>query len=96
MKVHVDQDRCQGHGRCYALAPDLFEPDEIGNGVETRGGDVPADQEDAARRAIQNCPEHAITADTSMSATSATSATAGTSASAGVGPPGTADQNGVR
>ena len=25
MKVHVDQDRCEGHGRCYATAPDVFE-----------------------------------------------------------------------
>ena len=28
MRVHVDEARCEGHGRCYDLAPDLFEPDE--------------------------------------------------------------------
>ncbi len=60
MKVHVDQDRCEGHGRCYALAPDLFEPDEIGNGVEVDGGVVPAGREDEARVAVANCPEQAI------------------------------------
>lgn len=60
MKVHVDQERCQGHGRCYALAPGLFEPDEIGNGVEVGDGVVPADQEDQARIAVANCPEQAI------------------------------------
>ena len=38
MKVHVDQEICQGHGRCYSLAPELFEPDEIGNGVEIGDG----------------------------------------------------------
>ena len=40
MKVHVDQEICQGHGRCYSLAPELFEPDEIGNGVEIGGGTI--------------------------------------------------------
>jgi ferredoxin len=60
MKVHVDQERCQGHGRCYALAPGLFEPDEIGNGVEVGDGVVPAGQEDQARVAVANCPEQAI------------------------------------
>lgn len=61
MKVHVDQARCQGHGRCYSLAPELFEPDEIGNGVEIGDGTVPAGLEDAARKAVLNCPEQAIT-----------------------------------
>lgn len=60
MKVHVDQEICQGHGRCYSLAPELFEPDEIGNGVELGGGVVAPDQEDAARKAVLNCPERAI------------------------------------
>jgi len=60
MRVHVDQDLCQGHGRCYSLAPELFEPDEIGNGVELNAGVVPPDQEDAARKAVLNCPERAI------------------------------------
>ena len=60
MKVHVDQDRCQGHGRCYALAPQVFEPDDIGNGVEIGDGVVPPELEDVARRAVENCPEQAI------------------------------------
>jgi ferredoxin len=61
MKVHVDQDRCQGHGRCYSLAPELFEPDDIGNGVERTGGEVAATDEALALRAARNCPELAIT-----------------------------------
>jgi ferredoxin len=59
--VHVDQEICQGHGRCYSLAPELFEPDEIGNGIEIGDGTVPAGLEDAARKAALNCPERAIT-----------------------------------
>ncbi|HEX6167815.1 MAG TPA: ferredoxin [Acidimicrobiales bacterium] len=61
MRVHVDQEICQGHGRCYSLAPELFEPDEIGNGSEIGDGTVPAGLEDAARKAALNCPERAIT-----------------------------------
>ncbi len=60
MRVHVDETRCQGHGRCYDLAPDLFEPDDIGNSHETNGGLVPEGEEQLARRAVLNCPEHAI------------------------------------
>lgn len=61
MKVHVDRSRCQGHGRCYSLAPALFEPDDIGNGLEVGDGTVPPGQEDLAQRAVANCPEEAIT-----------------------------------
>jgi UTP--glucose-1-phosphate uridylyltransferase len=25
MRVHVDRAKCVGHGRCYVLAPDVFE-----------------------------------------------------------------------
>jgi len=61
MRVHVDETRCQGHGRCYDLAPDLFEPDDIGNSHETNDGMVPPGSEELARRAVLNCPERAIT-----------------------------------
>jgi ferredoxin len=30
VKVAVDPDRCQGHNRCHALAPGLFDIDELG------------------------------------------------------------------
>jgi len=61
MRVRVDEARCQGHGRCYDLAPDLFEADDIGNSHEKNDGVVPSGQEDLARRAVLNCPERAIT-----------------------------------
>jgi len=60
MKVHVDPERCQGHNRCYALAPELFNVDDLGNASETGGGVVPAGLEDKARLAVANCPEFAI------------------------------------
>lgn len=30
--VEIDTDRCSGHGRCYALAPEVFAPDDEGYG----------------------------------------------------------------
>ncbi len=60
MRVHVDGDRCQGHNRCYALAPELFDVDDLGNASERGDGTVPAGLEDKARRAVANCPEYAI------------------------------------
>jgi ferredoxin len=60
MRVHVDAERCEGHGRCYATAPELFEPDDIGEGHEVGDGTVPAALEHAARVAVANCPEQAI------------------------------------
>ena len=63
MKVRVDQDLCQGHGRCYATAPEVFEADDIGNGHEIGDGSVPTDLERKARVAVANCPERAIQLD---------------------------------
>jgi ferredoxin len=61
MKVTIDQSKCQGHGRCYSIAPELFEPDDIGQGRVIADGVVAPDATDSARRAVLNCPESAIT-----------------------------------
>jgi len=60
MKIHIDLSRCQGHGRCYALAPQLVEPDDLGNGLEIGDGSVPPELERSARKAVANCPECAV------------------------------------
>ncbi len=60
VRVHVDPEKCQGHNRCYALAPELFDVDELGNAHEVNDGVVPAALEDKARLAAANCPEFAI------------------------------------
>ena len=60
MKVRIDAERCQGHGRCYDLAPGLFDEDEEGYGKVAGDGTVPPDEERAARLAVSNCPERAI------------------------------------
>lgn len=62
MQVRVDADLCTGHGRCYALAPDLFGPDDYGHcEVLVAGGVVAGDLADQARAGVENCPERAIT-----------------------------------
>ena len=60
MKVQIDSGRCQGHGRCYDLAPGLFGDDDEGYGQVLGDGVVPAGAEREARLAAANCPEHAI------------------------------------
>ena len=60
MKVKIDASSCQGHGRCYSLAPSLFGDDNEGYGRVLGDGTVPSGQEDAARLSALNCPESAI------------------------------------
>lgn len=60
MKIRVDQEKCQGHNRCYALAPELFDVDDYGTASERNDGIVPPELEDKARLAVANCPEFAV------------------------------------
>ena len=59
MKVVVDGDRCTGHGRCYILAPDVYDADDDGYSVPGELK-VPVGQEAKARQGAANCPEEAI------------------------------------
>jgi len=60
VRVLIDPERCQGHGRCYDLAPDLFGEDEDGYGRVLGDGRVPPGRQDDARLADANCPEAAV------------------------------------
>jgi ferredoxin len=63
MKVQIDSQLCQGHGRCYDLAPDLFGEDDEGYATLTEltaGGTVPPGREGDVRLAAANCPESAV------------------------------------
>ena len=64
MHIALDSEKCQGHGRCYALAPELFDTDDEGYAVLKADGELAGDQEDDARIAADNCPEYAITVET--------------------------------
>ncbi len=57
----IDAERCAGHGRCYALAPGVFEPDEMGYArlkPEIDPAEIPDDRETI----VFECPEGAISA----------------------------------
>lgn len=60
LRVRVEADLCQGHSRCCAIAPELFEPDELGNARVKGDGTVAPALEAKARLAVKNCPEHAV------------------------------------
>lgn len=60
VRLRVDHDKCQGHSRCKALAPELFNLDEFGNAHEIGDGTVPEALVEKAYLAKSNCPELAI------------------------------------
>jgi len=60
VKLRVLRDKCQGHARCHALAPELVVLDELGNAREASAAPVPPELEGKAFIAQANCPEAAI------------------------------------
>jgi len=60
VRIVLESDKCQGHNRCYALAPELFDVDDYGQSVLLVDGDLPDELVDKARLAAANCPEFAI------------------------------------
>jgi ferredoxin len=61
VRVLVDGASCMGHGRCYAIAPDLFTYDDEGYPtIRDELVEVPGALEGAADEAAGSCPEEAI------------------------------------
>jgi ferredoxin len=61
MRISIDMDTCQGHGRCSLVAPELFDVDDDGKALLLVEGDILTASESDARLAAANCPERAIT-----------------------------------
>jgi ferredoxin len=59
MRLRIDLEACTGHGRCYSLAPELFDADDFGHAV-LLAPEVGEADEARARLAVSNCPERAI------------------------------------
>lgn len=59
LSVRVDGQRCQGHNRCIAICPEVFDADEYGYSV-VKQPEVGPELEEKVRLAEQNCPENAI------------------------------------
>lgn len=41
MKLSLDSSLCQGHNRCVALAPEIFDADDEGYAVLQIMGEIP-------------------------------------------------------
>lgn len=61
MRATVDPDRCQGHTRCNAIAPTVFDLAADDGHAFVIVSCVPEHLEAAVRRAVEGCPEQAIT-----------------------------------
>lgn len=60
MHVSIDREACQGHGRCYAMAPEVYKADDEGRG-EVVEAEIREDLIAQAEAGALNCPESAIT-----------------------------------
>ncbi|MGH6962779.1 MAG: ferredoxin [Dongiaceae bacterium] len=59
MKIRIDKARCVGNARCAAVSAALFPLDDDGY-IAVEEIDVPAGQEELARRGARACPERII------------------------------------
>jgi ferredoxin len=62
-RLHLDWTRCDGHGSCVELLPELLDVDDFGFPVVRAGerdASVPRRLEAAARHAVRNCPLMAL------------------------------------
>jgi len=59
MKVQVNLDMCEGHGRCAQAAPQVFALSD-NDQSEVLLEDVPADLVEQVNHAIRVCPRQAI------------------------------------
>lgn len=59
MQVKCNKEICQGHGRCAAMAPEVFQLDSNGY-LDTEVIDVPEGLEDQAKLGVASCPEEAL------------------------------------
>lgn len=55
----IERGRCQGHGICAAVAPDIFDLDDDGKAI-TLVNYVEADERADLDEAVAMCPEKAI------------------------------------
>jgi len=59
MKIRLNSERCSGHGRCYVLAPEVFDEDDRGHCV-VKLETVPPELQESARTGVEACPEYAL------------------------------------
>jgi len=60
MKLTVDWDICQGHGRCVMVAPEFLDFQEGEDKPTVIVSDISESQKSLAQRACRSCPERAL------------------------------------
>jgi ferredoxin len=61
VRLVLDTARCQGHGRCYDLAPAIVDADDEGRAVLLDGAaELTPETQAMATAAVRNCPEQAL------------------------------------
>jgi ferredoxin len=61
MKIIVNREACSGHGRCHAVAPEVYTLDDDGYNAADGEFEVAEHLHAAARLGADNCPERCIT-----------------------------------
>lgn len=63
LTIHVDREKCSGHGRCAIKGAPVYELDE--EGVCKSDGKIVTDEalKGQVTRGMRSCPERAITVD---------------------------------
>jgi len=59
MRIIVHRDKCQGHARCWSMAPEIFTLDDEGYIVPGDLDIAPGDEK-MAWRGAKSCPERAL------------------------------------
>ena len=59
MKVQVDYAACEANAVCMGLSPTVFQVDDDDQ-LHLLVDEVPADQQDAVRQAVDRCPKRAL------------------------------------
>lgn len=60
MRIKLDRTVCDGFGTCALHAPEVFSLDDWGYPSLLGGNEVAPEFESGVRRAILDCPAHAI------------------------------------
>lgn len=63
VRLALDPTRCEGHGFCHEVLPEVIDLDEWGYPMLREGGlqvTVASADRDRARRAVQVCPHGAL------------------------------------
>lgn len=60
MRLTIDANRCEGHARCLARAPEIFDVDDDQGRSLLLLEEIPEELEESARNAVDACPERAI------------------------------------